>query len=166
MEFRPLFSAHPPYFCQFFPPTFFPPTLVSQFFSPTFFPPTLVSQFFSPTFFPPTPCLSVVSGAPPSCSKQMHGYCCLSVVADLVHRDFMSSALNSKCYIALVTCVEHLNGLCILCALQCLFKDSNSKDYFQKRIHVFKFCVILIIFFNLMYSTSLLSKNWSSYGDL
>ena len=75
MEFRPLFSAHPPYFCQFFPPTFFPPTLVSQFFSPTFFPPTLVSQFFSPTFFPPTPCLSVVSGAPPSCSKQMHGYC-------------------------------------------------------------------------------------------
>ena len=85
MEFRPLFSAHPPYFCQFFPPTFFPPTLVSQFFSPTFFPPTLVSQFFSPTFFLPTPCLSVVAGAPPSCltsngrSKQLHGYCCLSV---------------------------------------------------------------------------------------
>ena len=95
-----------------------------------------VSQFFSPTFFPPTPCLSVVSGAPPSCSKQMHGYCCLSVVADLVHRDFMSSALNSKCYIALVTCVEHLNGLCILCALQCLFKVTNCKNEFLKRIQV------------------------------
>ena len=31
----------------------------------------------------------------------------------IFRREFMSSALNLKCYIALVTCVEHLNGLCM-----------------------------------------------------